>query len=107
MRTREGVTWRQLAEPIVFLGCALGMVPFMMLLSGPPETINRPVVWVIFGVWTFALSMLWLMGLYRSIVASHARAAADLRRERTVYLEERRRTRDALQRRLARIREAG
>ena len=109
MRTRDGTTWRDLAAMALLIGILIGMIPFLMLLvAPPPESINRPFLWVLFGVSMLTQSILFSWAMFTERPRPPAsEPPPNLRRERIVYLEDRRRTRDALQRRLARIREAG
>lgn len=108
MRANDQPTWKAFAEPIVIAGGLLGMVPFMVLVLGPPpESINRPGVWVLFAVWVLAQSTIstWALTVNRPRAASPP--PPPRRRARIIDLGERRRNRDTVARRLARLRDAG
>ena len=54
MRANHQPTWRALAGPLVFAGTTLAIVPFMVLLIGPLEQVNRPFILILFGIWIVA-----------------------------------------------------
>ena len=106
MRANDQPTWKALAEPLVLIGGLLGMVPFMVLLIGPPpEAINRTAVWTIFALWALAQVTIssWALMTERPR-RSVAPPPPPRRRKGIIDLAERRRDRARVKERLDRLR---
>ena len=102
-------TWRDFAKPLLLAGNMIGMIPFMMLLIAPvpPEQVYRPGIWVLFGIWILASSVLFTWAMASKQRSTPSTPPPVRRRARIIDFSARRRDRDTVARRMARLRDAG